>query len=125
MYSRVRAGDLLDVAAPRGTFVLQPGEGPVLLISAGVGATPVLAMLHALAASGSGRDVGGCPGPAAGPRTDRRGVESLLASLARGHRYVCYSRPGPADVLGREYLAPGRLSASMLAALGLPRDAGA
>ncbi len=47
---------MLEAAAPRGTFVLQPGDGAVLLISAGVGATPVLAMLHTLAAGASGRD---------------------------------------------------------------------
>ena len=126
VHSRVRADDLLDAAAPRGTFVLQPGEGPVLLISAGVGATPVLAMLHALAASGSGRDVWWLHG--ARSRAEEPFAaesRSLLAGLARGHRYVCYSRPGPADVLGRDYQAPGRLSAAMLAALGLPRDADA
>ncbi|HLM87684.1 MAG TPA: MOSC domain-containing protein, partial [Streptosporangiaceae bacterium] len=115
VHSRVRAGDVLDAAAPRGTFVLQPGEGPVLLISAGVGATPVLAMLHALAASGSGRDVWWLHG--ARSRAEEPFAaesRSLLAGLARGHRYICYSRPGPADVLGRDYQAPGRLSASML-----------
>src|SRR5215470_3342655 len=57
MHDRVRAGDVLEAAAPRGTFILQPGERPVLLISAGVGATPVLAMLHALAGAGSDREV--------------------------------------------------------------------
>ena len=51
--SRVRAGDVLDVSEPRGSFSLQPGDGPVVLLSAGIGATPVLAMLDALAASGS------------------------------------------------------------------------
>ena len=124
--SRVRVGDVLDAAAPRGTFVLQPGEGPVLLISAGVGATPVLAMLHDLAASGSGRDVWWLHG--ARSRAEEPFAaesRSLLAGLARGHRYICYSRPGPADVLGRDYQAPGRLSASVLAALGLPQDADA
>ena len=44
-------GDRLDVSSPRGSFVLRPGETPVVLLSAGIGATPVLAMLHALAAS--------------------------------------------------------------------------
>src|SRR5262249_35422786 len=48
---RVRVGDALDVSAPRGSFVLQPGERPVVLLSAGIGATPVLAMLHALASA--------------------------------------------------------------------------
>src|SRR5262249_36197757 len=50
-------GRTLDVAAPRGEFVLTDDAGSVLLVSAGVGATPVLAMLHQLAAAGSGRDV--------------------------------------------------------------------
>ena len=53
----VRTGDVLDVSEPRGSFTLQPGDGPVVLLSAGIGATPVLAMLHALAAARSPREV--------------------------------------------------------------------
>src|SRR5207244_6250418 len=55
--SNVRTGDVLDVSEPRGSFTLQPGDGPVVLLSAGIGATPVLAMLHALAASATPREV--------------------------------------------------------------------
>ena len=51
------AGDVLEVSAPRGAFTLRPGDGPVVLASAGIGATPVLAMLHALAAIASPREV--------------------------------------------------------------------
>jgi ferredoxin-NADP reductase len=57
LHTQVRSRDLLEVSAPRGSFTLQPGEGPVVLLSAGIGATPVLAMLHALAASRSAREV--------------------------------------------------------------------
>jgi ferredoxin-NADP reductase len=53
----VRVGDALDVSSPRGSFIPQSGERPVVLVSAGIGATPVLAMLHALAAVGSARQV--------------------------------------------------------------------
>ena len=126
IHARVRPGDLLEVAAPRGTFVLQPGDDAVLLISAGVGATPVLAMLHALAAGASGRDVWWLHG--ARNRAEEPFAEesrSLLAALDRGHQYVCYSRPAPGEVPGRDYQATGRLSASVLAGLGLPRDADA
>src|SRR6516225_2224343 len=49
--TRLRAGAILDAAAPRGDFVLEPGTGPVLLISAGIGVSPVLSMLHELAAA--------------------------------------------------------------------------
>src|SRR5262249_30999168 len=53
----VRPGDVLDVSSPRGSFILQSGDRPVVLLSAGIGATPVLAMLHALAAARSARQV--------------------------------------------------------------------
>ena len=124
VHTRVHAGDTLEVAAPRGTFVLQPGDSPVLLISAGVGATPVLAMLHALADSRSARDIWwlhGARNLAEQPFAAES--RSLLAQLASGHQYICYSRPGPNDVAGRDYQTEGRLSASVLAALGLPRGA--
>ena len=126
IHARLRAGDLLEVAAPRGTFTLQPGQAPVLLISAGVGATPVLAMLHALVAAGSGRDIWWLH--SARSRAEEPFAaesRSLLAALASGHRHICYSRPGPGDVEGRDYQTAGRLSPGVLAALDLPRDADA
>jgi ferredoxin-NADP reductase len=126
IHARVRRDDQLEAAAPRGTFVLRPGRTPVLLISAGVGATPVLAMLHALAAGGSARDVWWLHG--ARSRAEEPFVpesRSLVAGLARGHRHVCYSRPAPGDVQGRDYQTQGRLSAAVLAALDLPPDADA
>lgn len=126
VHDRLQPGDRLEVAAPRGTFVLQPGERPVLLISAGVGATPVLAMLHALTASRSGREVWwlhGARSRAEEPFADES--RSLLASLARGHRHVCHSQPGPREVPGQDYQTAGRLSAAVLAGLGLPADADA
>src|SRR3984885_5905688 len=55
--TRVSASDQLDVAAPRGTFILDRTHAPVLLISAGIGATPVLAMLQALGQEHSDRVV--------------------------------------------------------------------
>src|SRR6516164_7286897 len=124
VHTRVHAGDVLEAAAPRGTFVLQPGESPVLLISAGVGATPVLAMLHALAGTRSGRDTWWLH--SARNRAEQPFAaesRSLLAQLTSGHQHICYSRPGPNDVPGRDYHTHGRLSASVLGTLNPPRDA--
>jgi ferredoxin-NADP reductase/MOSC domain-containing protein YiiM len=126
LHTRVRAGDLLEAAAPRGTFTLRAGRNPVLLISAGVGATPVLAMLHALAADRSTRDVWWLH--SARRRADEPfAAESraLLAALPRARRHICYSHPDPGDVQGRDYDTSGRLSAPLLAALDLPADADA
>jgi ferredoxin-NADP reductase/MOSC domain-containing protein YiiM len=126
MHARVRAGDVLEAAAPRGTFILQAGKTPVLLISAGVGATPVLAMLYALAATGSGRDIWWLHG-ARNRAEEPFAAESrsLIEALPTGHRHICYSHPGPGDIYGRDYHTAGRLSASVLGALGLPREADA
>ena len=57
LHTRLAVGDQLDIAAPRGTFILDGTHAPVLLISAGIGATPVLAMLHALAQEHSDREI--------------------------------------------------------------------
>src|SRR3954466_1639184 len=57
LHTRLAVGDRLDIAAPRGTFILGETEAPALLISAGIGATPVLAMLHALAEEHSDREI--------------------------------------------------------------------
>ncbi len=121
LHTRVQVGETIEVAAPRGTFTLRSGTGPVLLISAGVGATPVMAMLEELAAERSDREIWWLYG--ARDRAEHPfAAESahLLAELLHAHRYVCYSRPGPTD---GDFDAGSRLSADALAALNLPRDA--
>jgi ferredoxin-NADP reductase/MOSC domain-containing protein YiiM/ferredoxin len=124
LHTTLGVGDRLDIAAPRGTFILGQGDAPVLLISAGIGATPVLAMLHALAAGDSRREIWWLHG-ARSSRDDAFAAEArrLLASLANVHTLVCYSRPGAGDRQGRDYDRPGRLSAALLADLDPPRDA--
>jgi ferredoxin-NADP reductase len=124
VHDHLRAGDRLEVAAPRGTFVLQPDDAPVLLISAGVGATPVLAMLHALVSAGSSREVWWLHGARSkAEQAFAAESQSLMARLANGHRYVCFSSPGPSDALGRDYDAAGHLTADALASLNPPASA--
>src|SRR5512133_1255359 len=116
----VRVGDTLDVSTPRGSFTLQSGEGPVVLLSAGIGATPVLAMLHALAASHSTRPVLWLH--AARDRNHHpfaAEVRRLIPSLPHGRSYVCYSRPGSTDKIGEDFDAAGHLSSSIFDAVGV------
>jgi ferredoxin-NADP reductase/MOSC domain-containing protein YiiM/ferredoxin len=124
LHTRLRVGDQLDIAAPRGTFILDRTRAAVLLISAGIGATPVLAMLHALAEEHSAREVWWLHG--ARCRRDHSfaaEARALLASLPNVHARVCYSRPGPDDLEGRDFDSVGRLTASLLAELAPPLDA--
>ncbi|WP_432163567.1 MOSC domain-containing protein [Streptomyces tendae] len=121
--TRLRPGAAVDVAAPRGEFVLKEGTGPVLLVSAGIGVTPVLAMLHELATSHSGREVWWIHG-ARSPREHalRAEAHALLASLAHGREYVFYSAASPGECDGEQTRA-GRLGKEQLSALGIPAGA--
>jgi ferredoxin-NADP reductase/MOSC domain-containing protein YiiM/ferredoxin len=120
----VRVGDALDVSAPRGSFILQSGERPVVLLSAGIGATPVLAMLHALAATHSTRRVWWLHGARDGRHHPFAAeVRHLMLALPHGHSHVCYSRPGSDDTMTEDFEAAGHLSRSVFDAVGVPRDA--
>jgi ferredoxin-NADP reductase/MOSC domain-containing protein YiiM len=128
IHNDVRVGGILEVSAPRGSFTLSPGDGPVVLLSAGIGATPVLSMLHELVSTAasaalqaevwwlySARNRDNHPFA-----QESRG---LLSALPRSHTYITYSRPGPDDRLGEDYDAPGHLSGSGIQQLGVPRGA--
>ena len=124
LHTRIAVGEQLEIAAPRGTFILDQTHAPVLLLSAGIGATPVLAMLHALATEHSDREIWWLQG-ARSSRDHAFAAEAraLLASLPNVRPHVCYSRPGPDDLEGRDFDNAGRLTAPLLAELAPPRDA--
>jgi len=121
--TRLRPGTVLEVAAPRGEFVYAGGVGPVLLVSAGIGLTPVLSMLHELAAQGSKREVWWIHG-ARGPREHPLAAEAheLLTSLPDAHEHVFYSAATPEE-LRHAHATPGRLTQDRLLALSVPADA--
>jgi ferredoxin-NADP reductase len=120
----VRVGDTVDLSSPRGSFILQAGERPVVLLSAGIGVTPVLAMLHSLAEDHSRRQVWWMHSA-----HDRQHhpfaaeVRRLVVALPYVRHYVCYSRPGPGDKMGEDFDLSGHLSRLVLDALGVSREA--
>jgi ferredoxin-NADP reductase/MOSC domain-containing protein YiiM/ferredoxin len=124
LHSRLAVGDRLDIAAPRGTFVLDATGAPILLISAGIGATPVLAMLHALAGERSAREIWWLHGARSGrEHAFAAEARALLASLPNVRSHVYYSRPGADNREGLDYDGAGRLTPAVLARLEPPRDA--
>jgi ferredoxin-NADP reductase/MOSC domain-containing protein YiiM len=121
--TRLQTGDVLDVSAPRGAFTLQRGDRPVVLLSAGVGVTPVLAMLHALAACASPRPVWWIYG--AHNSLDHpfaRETRGLLAELPQARSHVRYSLPEATDRPGVDFDAAGRLTVTALEELGVSRE---
>jgi ferredoxin-NADP reductase/MOSC domain-containing protein YiiM len=124
LHEHVRVGDILDVSAPRGSFVLQDGERPLVLLSAGIGATPVLAMLHELTAARSGRRVLWLHAARdAEHQPFAKEIKRLLLKLPNARSYVCFSRPAELDKLGDDFDAEGHLSRAVFEKAGVEQNA--
>jgi ferredoxin-NADP reductase/MOSC domain-containing protein YiiM len=108
----LRPGARLAVAAPRGDFVLAGGTGPVVLVSAGIGVTPVLAMLHRLAVRASHREVWWLHTTRdASTHAFAAEARELVAALPNAHEHVYYTA------------SHTRLTRAALAGLALPAGA--
>jgi ferredoxin-NADP reductase/MOSC domain-containing protein YiiM/ferredoxin len=119
----VEVGDRIKVAAPRGQFTLGESAHAVVLVSAGVGVTPVLAMLYALHDSQSTRDIWWLHGTRNGAEhAFAQETRSLLAALPNAHSRVWYSRPDPDDHIGTDYDELGHITPEGIAATGAPID---
>lgn len=118
---KLQVGDIIDASAARGSSTLKPGNAPVVLLSAGMGVTPVLAMLHAVATEASTREVWWLYGTRSG-REHPFAEESceLLKMLAHSLSHICYSSPDSEDQLNVDFDAPGRLDVRVLA--NMPRN---
>jgi len=125
LHAHLQRGDRLEAAAPRGGFVLDAGTAPVLLVSAGIGVTPVLAMLHRLADEQSAREVWWLHTTHdAASHAFAAEVVGLLGRLRAAHSLVWYTRPEQPPAPGSD-LRSGRLTGEVLLGLGLPVDADA
>ena len=119
----LKVGDIVQTSAARGSFTLRPGDTPVILLSAGIGVTPVLAMLHALAAEASTREIWWLYGTRSGrehPFAEE--ARGLLAALPHRHSHICYSAPDPDDRPNVDFDDRGHLDMRAAPGLNLPRD---
>jgi ferredoxin-NADP reductase/MOSC domain-containing protein YiiM/ferredoxin len=124
LYDHVHAGDIFEVSAPRGGFTLGSGDAPVVLLSAGIGATPVLAMLHSLSSAASRREVWWIYG--ARSRAEHpfaKESRGLLQTLVNSRSHIVYSKPDSGDEPGVDYDSVGHVDTPLLDRLGVTRDA--
>jgi ferredoxin-NADP reductase/MOSC domain-containing protein YiiM len=117
LHSHAETGTVIESAAPRGDFYLVDDSSPVILVSAGIGATPVMAMAHALAAAKSPRQIWWLhTTQSAATHAFATEVTALLESLPDARQHVFYT-------VGDDTVAPKRLDPHSINALGLPTDA--
>ncbi|MFE3501487.1 globin domain-containing protein [Kitasatospora sp. NPDC059160] len=94
LHDHLHAGDTVELAPPLGDISLANGDGPVLLASAGIGNTPMTAMLDHLAATGSTRRIVSVHGDRDQlSHAFRADLEQLTARLADADAHVFYEQP--------------------------------
>jgi ferredoxin-NADP reductase/predicted pyridoxine 5'-phosphate oxidase superfamily flavin-nucleotide-binding protein len=125
LHDHLEVGAIVSASAPQGTFTLESSDRPVVLVSAGVGLTPLVSMLHATVAAGGDRPVHFVHGARDGEHHALRAeVARLVESAANAQQHVAYSRPAPIDVAGSDFHSEGRIDAALLETLlpGLVAD---
>ena len=112
------------MSAPRGDFLLRDGAEPVVLLSAGIGVTPLLSMLHALAAEAVGRPVWWIH--SAHNRRQHSFADAardLLRRIPDARSIVFHGSPDEGEIEGVDFDRRGRLGSDEMATLGLPAEA--
>lgn len=116
LHDHVGVGSVVEMRNPAGRFVLdESSTRPVVLLSAGVGLTPLVSMLDHLVATGSDRQVWFFHGARSG-REHAMGdhLRAVARDHANVHVHVCYGRPRREDRPGLDFEIEGRLTVDVL-----------
>ena len=124
LHAETEIGATIEARTPAGDFTFPDGRGAVVLASAGVGVTPMLAMLHAATAESPDRRLWFVHGTRDGKsHAFRAEVEALIGQRATAARKVFYSAPRETDTSGTDFDAKGRITAEDLLMLEAGADA--
>ena len=115
-HDQVDVGSKVLAQSPRGRFLLDPSrEHPVVLLSGGIGLTPLVSMLTTIVESGSRCQTWFIHGARNGRE---HAMGDLVRQLSDGHdhirTHVRYSRPFPEDTVGRDYDDEGHVDIRLL-----------
>jgi uncharacterized protein len=127
LHDQAQVGDTIEAMGPRGGFTFDAdSRRPVVLISAGVGITPMIAMIDSLLVN-NGRTRHHAPiWFVHGARNSATHAFALyMKGKARLHSnlrtLVCYSRPLPDDAIGKTHDTEGVVDVELLKSI-LPFD---
>jgi ferredoxin-NADP reductase/predicted pyridoxine 5'-phosphate oxidase superfamily flavin-nucleotide-binding protein len=118
LHDNVERGAIIESRHPAGDFMMTCNVCPLVLISAGVGVTPLMSIVHTVATENSDRSVWFVHGARDGSHHPlNEEVRNLVADCPNITVHVAYSRPRPEDELGRHYDSEGRVTGTLLASL--------
>ena len=115
-HDHVEVGTTLKVKAPSGDFFLhEDRDGLVVMLSGGIGLTPMISMLNHIVDQGLSRPVWFIHGVQNG---DEHAFGQHVRGLADAHEnvsaYIVYTEPGAGDVQGRDYDVEGFITLAIV-----------
>jgi nitric oxide dioxygenase len=119
LYDTVTIGSEIALRAPAGSFCLSPGRRPIVLLSGGVGLTPMMAILEAVAISAEPRPVLWAHATRDGAHHCFKHRVRELAQQIPLHAVTWYERPRAIDRVGLDYNHAGRITGAALSAAGV------
>lgn len=124
LHDRVKVGDIINAGKPAGEFLIPNGTSPIALISAGIGVTPMVGMLHVLASTRPDRDVLFLHGAIDGEHLPLASEILGLAQHSDTIRvHTALSRPTQHDRITGEDRSAGRINGELLRRLGVDLEA--
>lgn len=125
LHERVQQGDVVEVAPPVGDFQLhQDRDTPVVLLSGGVGLTPMVSMLNHLAGSAQPRQIRFVHACRDGQtHAMKEHVNAIARERDNVHKIVFYEQVGPSDRSGDDYDHVGRIDLHRIRDVAILPDA--
>jgi len=129
LHDHVNVGDIIESNVPAGDFAMASDNSPLVLVSAGVGVTPMLSMLQAVVSQSRDRPVWFVHGARDGEHHPfAKEVRRLVAQHPNIKLHVAYSHPRSGNVLNMDFLkldyhSVGRVDGSLLSTLVNDPDA--
>jgi ferredoxin-NADP reductase/predicted pyridoxine 5'-phosphate oxidase superfamily flavin-nucleotide-binding protein len=115
LHDAVDAGSVLKSRSPAGDFVVGHHDRPIVLLSAGIGVTPMISMLHELTERPSERPILFLHGARNGQHHALAGEVNMIAGKNDNVTVrVAYSQPLPDDVQGRDFDIAGRIDSNVI-----------
>ncbi|MBC7750259.1 MAG: NO-inducible flavohemoprotein [Candidatus Saccharibacteria bacterium] len=116
LHHDIHVNDIIDVAPPMGDFYLHTErQSPAVLISGGVGLTPMIAMLNQLNQSQDVREVRFVHGCRHGNvHAMKAHVQATTQEHSNVKSFVFYENPNAHDVQGKDYDYAGRIDLQLI-----------
>ncbi|WP_369900423.1 NO-inducible flavohemoprotein [Bacillus manliponensis] len=125
LHEHVKEGDIIPLSAPAGDFVLNmESKTPIVLISGGVGITPMMSMLHTAVQEMPNHPIYFIHGSL---NSDVHAMKEEVKQLTEKHEevkmYTCYSKPTERDRKIQNYNKEGFIDLSWLQSIVPSKEA--